>query len=187
MLPRMSFEERRRKRSSDPLVALHYQLSYARLDGAADTLVLADDSGVMVAGSGPWAACEELAAYAARSSRRTPLSSPSRRRGPESRADLRVFEARSSSAHCRSKDKRSSCARAHRSGALASRRRSIAPLEVSRASSRPEARAPARRGSQRLRATGRARRLAARRRTADRRQLTVERVRPSVTSLFLSL
>lgn len=60
----MSFEERRRKRSTDPLVALHYQLSHARSHGAVDTLVLADASGVMVAGSGAWAACEELAAYA---------------------------------------------------------------------------------------------------------------------------
>ncbi|MFO0672282.1 MAG: hypothetical protein U0235_22095 [Polyangiaceae bacterium] len=60
----MSFEERRRKRSSDPLVALHYQLSHARTEAAMDTLVLADASGMMVAGVGAWAACEELAAYA---------------------------------------------------------------------------------------------------------------------------
>lgn len=29
-----------------------------------DAMVVADDSGVMVAGAGPWASCEELAAYA---------------------------------------------------------------------------------------------------------------------------
>lgn len=57
-------KERRRRRSSDPLVALHYQLSHARALGSLDTIVIADDSGVVVAGSGSWAACEELAAYA---------------------------------------------------------------------------------------------------------------------------
>lgn len=56
--------ERRRKRSSDPLVALHYQLSHARSSGDLDTLVVADASGVVVAGAGSWPACEELAAYA---------------------------------------------------------------------------------------------------------------------------
>ncbi len=56
--------DRRRRRSSDPLVALHYQLSHARALGSLDTIVIADDSGVVVAGSGSWAACEELAAYA---------------------------------------------------------------------------------------------------------------------------
>ncbi len=60
----MNFEERRQKRSSDPLVALHYQLATARKDASVDTLILADASGVMVAGVGAWAACEELAAYA---------------------------------------------------------------------------------------------------------------------------
>jgi hypothetical protein len=57
-------EERRQKRSVDPLVALHYQLSYARQDGKLDAIVVADGSGVMVAGAGAWAICEELAAYA---------------------------------------------------------------------------------------------------------------------------
>jgi|GEM_PF-441629 len=60
----MNTEDRRRNRSQDPLIALHYQLSRARHDGAIDTLVLADPSGVVVAGAGSWAACEELAAYA---------------------------------------------------------------------------------------------------------------------------
>jgi hypothetical protein len=56
--------ERRRKRSSDPLVALHYQLSHTRTAGELDALVVADPSGVVVAGAGSWPACEELAAYA---------------------------------------------------------------------------------------------------------------------------
>jgi hypothetical protein len=60
----MHLEERRRKRSVDPLIALHYQLAYARQDGRLDAIVVADASGVMVAGAGAWAACEELAAYA---------------------------------------------------------------------------------------------------------------------------
>jgi hypothetical protein len=60
----MHLEERRRKRSIDPLIALHYQLAYARQGGRLDAIVVADPSGVMVAGAGSWAACEELAAYA---------------------------------------------------------------------------------------------------------------------------
>jgi hypothetical protein len=57
-------DDRRRKRSHDPLVALHYQLAQARRDGRLDAIVVADDSGVVVAGAGAWAVCEELAAYA---------------------------------------------------------------------------------------------------------------------------
>ena len=56
--------DRRRKRSADPLVALHYALSYARSEGDLDAIVLADPSGIVVAGAGSWAVCEELAAYA---------------------------------------------------------------------------------------------------------------------------
>lgn len=56
--------ERRRRRSPDPLVALHYQLSSVRKEGALDTVVVADGSGVVVAGAGSWASCEELAAFA---------------------------------------------------------------------------------------------------------------------------
>jgi hypothetical protein len=56
--------ERRHTRSSDPLVALHYQLAHSRLQGGLEVVVVADDSGVVVAASGGWAACEELAAYA---------------------------------------------------------------------------------------------------------------------------
>jgi len=57
-------EERRKKRSHDPLVALHYQLSTARSEGDLETIVLADHAGTVVAGAGAWAACEEIAAYA---------------------------------------------------------------------------------------------------------------------------
>jgi hypothetical protein len=57
-------DDRRRKRSQDPLVALHYQLAYARSEGRHDAMVVADDAGVVVAGAGAWAVCEELAAYA---------------------------------------------------------------------------------------------------------------------------
>jgi len=56
--------DRRRKRSNDPLVALHYQLAQTRKDGRFDAVVVADDAGVVVAGAGAWATCEELAAYA---------------------------------------------------------------------------------------------------------------------------
>jgi hypothetical protein len=56
--------ERRRNRSSDPLVALHYQLTQTRAEGRFDAVVVADDSGIVVAGAGGWAVCEELAAYA---------------------------------------------------------------------------------------------------------------------------
>ena len=57
-------EDRRKKRSLDPLVALHYQLSTARAEGSVETIVLADTAGMVVAGAGSWAACEEIAAYA---------------------------------------------------------------------------------------------------------------------------
>jgi hypothetical protein len=57
-------DDRRRKRSNDPLIALHYQLAHARSEGRFDALVVADGSGVVVAGAGAWAVCEELAAYA---------------------------------------------------------------------------------------------------------------------------
>jgi hypothetical protein len=59
-----SADDRRRKRSADPLVALHYQLSETRSRGELDAIVVADASGVVVAGAGSWPVCEELAAYA---------------------------------------------------------------------------------------------------------------------------
>jgi hypothetical protein len=57
-------EERRKQRSTDPLVALHYQLAQSRSRSSAEAIVLADASGVVVAGAGSWVICEELAAYA---------------------------------------------------------------------------------------------------------------------------
>lgn len=59
-----SSADRRVRRSDDPLVALHYQLSSTRARGEVDAIVLADPSGVVVAGAGSWPVCEELAAYA---------------------------------------------------------------------------------------------------------------------------
>lgn len=60
----MALAERRTKRSQDPLVALHYHLSSAKAREALDAVVVADASGVLVAGAGSWSMCEELAAYA---------------------------------------------------------------------------------------------------------------------------
>ena len=57
-------EERRTRRSLDPITALHYQLASLRRRAALDALVLVDDAGCLVAGAGAWPACEELAAYA---------------------------------------------------------------------------------------------------------------------------
>jgi hypothetical protein len=64
MLRMTLLEDRRRRRSDDPLVALHYQLTQARQEGHLEAIVIADDAGVVVAGAGAWAMCEELAAYA---------------------------------------------------------------------------------------------------------------------------
>lgn len=60
----MTQEDRRHRRSADPLIALHYQLSSTRARGELDAIVVADASGVVVAGAGSWPVCEELAAYA---------------------------------------------------------------------------------------------------------------------------
>jgi hypothetical protein len=57
-------DERRSKRSNDPLIALHYQLAQARTEASLEAVVVADESGLVVAGAGTWAMCEELAAYA---------------------------------------------------------------------------------------------------------------------------
>lgn len=60
----MNTQDRRKQRSHDPLVALHYQLAQARSRDSLTAVVLADESGIVVAGAGSWAVCEELAAYA---------------------------------------------------------------------------------------------------------------------------
>jgi hypothetical protein len=75
--------ERRRQRSADPLVALHYQLAQSKSHSTADAIVLADTSGVVVAGAGSWVLCEELAAYA-------PLFSQSETGLPDRVASLRA-------------------------------------------------------------------------------------------------
>jgi hypothetical protein len=56
--------DRRKERSDDALVALYYQLLHAHREANLDTIVVADASGIVVAGAGTWASCEELAAYA---------------------------------------------------------------------------------------------------------------------------
>jgi hypothetical protein len=56
--------ERRRRRSEDPITALHYQLAATRWEANLDALVLVDDAGCLVAGVGSWPVCEELAAFA---------------------------------------------------------------------------------------------------------------------------
>jgi hypothetical protein len=45
-------------------VALHYQLTSTKTRSDLDAIVVADLSGVVVAGAGSWPVCEELAAYA---------------------------------------------------------------------------------------------------------------------------
>jgi hypothetical protein len=66
--------ERRRRRSEDPITALHYQLSHTRGEARLEAVVLVDDTGCLVAGAGAWPLCEELAAFA-------PLLADSRGRG----------------------------------------------------------------------------------------------------------
>jgi len=56
--------ERRKRRSEDPIVALHYQLSTVRRGAEFEAVVLVDDAGCLVAGAGAWPVCQELAAYA---------------------------------------------------------------------------------------------------------------------------
>jgi hypothetical protein len=62
--PMSTMTDRRQNRSADPLVALHYHLASARARDNLDAMVLADGSGIVVAGAGSWAMCEEIAAYA---------------------------------------------------------------------------------------------------------------------------
>jgi hypothetical protein len=56
--------DRRRQRSSDALLSLSRLLDAARRLGGLHALAVADPTGVLVAGSGPFRLCEELAAYA---------------------------------------------------------------------------------------------------------------------------
>src|SRR5260221_12613946 len=61
---RPSTDERRARRSDDPMTALPSRLPFARPEGGFEALVLADSSGCLVAGAGAWPTCEMLAAYA---------------------------------------------------------------------------------------------------------------------------
>jgi hypothetical protein len=63
-MPTPAHGERRRRRSDDPITALHYQLSHTRSQGRLEAVVLVDDTGCLVAGAGAWPVCEELAAFA---------------------------------------------------------------------------------------------------------------------------
>jgi hypothetical protein len=77
--------DRRRRRSSDPITALHYQLSLARHEGGFEALVLVDEIGALVAGAGAWPVCEELAAFAPL------LAEPSRLAGSPIATDAAAF------------------------------------------------------------------------------------------------
>ena len=65
MLPREDLPERREARSGDALVALARLFEAARRRAGLDTVVLADPSGLTIAGAGSGLACDELAARAA--------------------------------------------------------------------------------------------------------------------------
>jgi hypothetical protein len=56
--------ERRQRRSPDPLTALGFILDTARQAQGFSALAVADSSGLLVAGAGRFADCEELAAHA---------------------------------------------------------------------------------------------------------------------------
>ncbi len=89
-----SDHDRRRRRSADPLVALHYQLTETRSRGELDAIVVADSSGVVVAGAGSWPVCEELAAYAPLLAERTwgAMSDSVSSRVESLRADVEIRE-----------------------------------------------------------------------------------------------
>ena len=72
------YEERRSRRSDDTMMALHYQLAFARFEGEFDALVLTDAAGCLVAGAGPWPTCEMLAAFAPLFGERRSVGSPNR-------------------------------------------------------------------------------------------------------------
>jgi len=57
-------EDRRLRRSTDRYVALRYQLEHTREKAGLEALVLADDAGLVVAGSGDASVCAELGAIA---------------------------------------------------------------------------------------------------------------------------
>jgi hypothetical protein len=65
MLPKEGRPDRRGPRSLDPLVALARLFESARRRGGLEAIVLADETGITIAGAGSAAACDDLAARAA--------------------------------------------------------------------------------------------------------------------------
>ena len=86
--------DRRKKRSADPLVALHYQLAHAKSAASLEAIVLADTSGIVVAGAGTWVLCEELAAYAPiLASAQSDVALPSRMEALKGEMEVRTMHA----------------------------------------------------------------------------------------------
>jgi hypothetical protein len=69
-----SAKERRRARRDDPLVALSRWFEAARRRAGLHALVLADETGLTIAGAGPSATCDELAAHGALATTRKPAN-----------------------------------------------------------------------------------------------------------------
>jgi hypothetical protein len=65
MLPKEGRPDRRGPRSRDPLVALARLFELARRRAGLEAIVLADGTGITIAGAGCAAACDHLAARAA--------------------------------------------------------------------------------------------------------------------------
>jgi len=63
--PSQEVPERRRDRTDSPLIALSRCFESARRRGGFGALVLADVSGLVIAGAGPSSMCDELAAVSA--------------------------------------------------------------------------------------------------------------------------
>ena len=68
--PTQEAPERRRDRTDSPLIALSRCFESARRRGGLGALVLADVSGLVIAGAGPSSMCDELAAVSAANWRR---------------------------------------------------------------------------------------------------------------------
>ena len=57
----MAYTDRRRRRSPDPSLALHYQLAACCEDGEVAAMAMADDDGVPLALAGELSACRDVA------------------------------------------------------------------------------------------------------------------------------
>lgn len=79
----MRLVERRMQRSERRDLALRYQIEHARGQARLEALVLADDAGIVIAGSGDDAVCEELAAIAPLMSRSLGMPMPPLLRGAD--------------------------------------------------------------------------------------------------------